>query len=115
LLDYAVQNNQVLANNAAVDTAAEPATPSNKVLEFQGDEEEESEDSDGEEATSDKDAQEQVDEDFSYAWEVLDLTRVILLKQDTPEARDKLGETYLLLGDVSLETGTHHKQPYMCV
>nr|GAT53589.1 predicted protein [Mycena chlorophos] len=49
------------------------------------------------------------EDDFNAAWEVFELARQIYAKQneqkpDDPELQMKLAETYLLLGDVSLET-----------
>ena len=59
---------------------------------------EESEDDDGE-----------PEDDFNAAWEVLDLARAIYEKQknenNDEEVRLKLADTYIALGDVSLETG----------
>jgi HAT1-interacting factor 1 len=49
------------------------------------------------------------EDDFNAAWEVLDLARAIYDKQknesDDEEVRLKLADTYIALGDVSLETG----------
>ncbi|KAF8889324.1 hypothetical protein BD779DRAFT_1611083 [Infundibulicybe gibba] len=61
------------------------------------DDEEEDEEEDGE-----------PEDDFNAAWEVLDLARAIYEKQkeadDDEEVRLKLADTYIALGDVSLET-----------
>jgi HAT1-interacting factor 1 len=50
------------------------------------------------------------EDDFNAAWEVLDLARAIYDKQnqedDDEEVKLKLADTYIALGDVSLETGT---------
>lgn len=50
------------------------------------------------------------EDDFNAAWEVLDLARAIYAKQaeanDDEEVKLKLADTYIALGDVSLETGT---------
>ncbi|RUS14704.1 hypothetical protein BC937DRAFT_93458 [Endogone sp. FLAS-F59071] len=43
-------------------------------------------------------------DDFEYAWEVLDIARVIYARTDTDEARLKLADVYLCLGDISMET-----------
>jgi len=52
------------------------------------------------------------EDDFNAAWEVLDLARAIYDKQaaedDDEEIRLKLADTYVALGDVSLETGMFH-------
>lgn len=49
------------------------------------------------------------EDDFNAAWEVLDLARAIYDKQknenNDEEVRLKLADTYIALGDVSLETG----------
>ena len=49
------------------------------------------------------------EDDFNAAWEVLDLARSIYDKQknenNDEEVRLKLADTYIALGDVSLETG----------
>ena len=47
------------------------------------------------------------EDDFNAAWEVLELARVIFdsRKDEDPETKLKLADTYLALGDVSLETG----------
>ena len=49
------------------------------------------------------------EDDFNAAWEVLDLARAIYDKQHADDGDDevklKLADTYIALGDVSLETG----------
>jgi len=49
------------------------------------------------------------EDDFNAAWEVLDLARAIYDKQLADDGDDevklKLADTYIALGDVSLETG----------
>jgi HAT1-interacting factor 1 len=49
------------------------------------------------------------EDDFNAAWEVLDLARAIYDKQKDEsgdeEVKLKLADTYIALGDVSLETG----------
>jgi HAT1-interacting factor 1 len=51
------------------------------------------------------------EDDFNAAWEVLDLARAIYDKHkdenDDEEVRLKLADTYIALGDVSLETGLY--------
>lgn len=48
------------------------------------------------------------EDDFNAAWEVLDLARAIFEKQkdESDEAKLKLADAYMSLGDVSLETGS---------
>jgi HAT1-interacting factor 1 len=47
------------------------------------------------------------EDDFNAAWEVLDLARAIYNKgkDDDAEVKLKLADTYIMLGDISLETG----------
>jgi HAT1-interacting factor 1 len=47
------------------------------------------------------------EDDFNAAWEVLDLARAIYEKQkdEDDEIKLKLADTYITLGDISLETG----------
>lgn len=51
------------------------------------------------------------EDDFNAAWEVLDLARAIYDKQKDESGDDevklKLADTYIALGDVSLETGQY--------
>ena len=56
------------------------------------------------------------EDDFNAAWEVLDLARAIYEKQANAEGGDdevklKLADTYIALGDVSLETGEVYWSP----
>ncbi|EJU03524.1 hypothetical protein DACRYDRAFT_49750 [Dacryopinax primogenitus] len=44
------------------------------------------------------------EDDFNAAWEVLDLARAFFEKGDADETKLKLAETYIALGDISLET-----------
>jgi len=68
------------------------------------DAEEEDEDEDGEGDDDEEDGAEPED-DFNAAWEVLDLARAIYIKEEGDDAKLKLADTYIALGDVSLETG----------
>jgi HAT1-interacting factor 1 len=47
------------------------------------------------------------EDDFNAAWEVLDLARAIYEKgkDEDNEVKLKLADTYITLGDISLETG----------
>jgi HAT1-interacting factor 1 len=62
-----------------------------------------------EEADDEEDEEAEPEDDFNAAWEVLDLARAIYDKQkdedDDEEVKLKLADTYIALGDVSLETG----------
>ena len=53
------------------------------------------------------------EDDFNAAWEVLDLARAIYEKQkdEDDEVGLKLADTYIALGDVSLETGEFYPRP----
>jgi len=48
------------------------------------------------------------EDDFNAAWEVLEMARSIYegQKEDDDDVKLKLADTYVALGDVSLETGT---------
>ena len=62
-----------------------------------------------EESDEEDDGDGEPEDDFNAAWEVLELARGIYNKQkqenDDEEVRLKLADTYIALGDVSLETG----------
>ena len=53
------------------------------------------------------------EDDFNAAWEVLDLARAIYEKQmdGNDEMRLKVADTFIMLGDISLETGTSPSFP----
>ncbi|KAG9001498.1 hypothetical protein FRB94_006560 [Tulasnella sp. JGI-2019a] len=51
-----------------------------------------------------EDGGEEPEDDFNAAWEVLDLARALYAKQEDDESKLKLADTYIALGDVSLET-----------
>ena len=65
---------------------------------------EEAEEADGDDEEGDG---AEPEDDFNAAWEVLDLARAIYDKQkdDDEEIKLKLADTYITLGDISLETG----------
>ncbi|KAG9050415.1 hypothetical protein FS837_005488 [Tulasnella sp. UAMH 9824] len=90
-----------------------------KVISFSGDAEDEDEavdllgnaqnadDGDDDQEDGDGEGEDDEDEpedDFNAAWEVLDLARALYAKADGQEAQLKLADTYMCLGDVSLET-----------
>ncbi len=58
---------------------------------------------------TDEDDEAEPEDDFNAAWEVLDLARAIYEKQKAANGDEqvglKLADTYITLGDVSLETG----------
>ena len=116
---------------------AEPAPNVNKILSFSGDAEEE-EDGDhdpavdlfaeaskagGVEGEEEEEAGEgagadeaEPEDDFNAAWEVLDLARAIYEKQmdGNDEMRLKVADTFIMLGDISLETGACVRLPSSC-
>jgi hypothetical protein len=53
------------------------------------------------------------EDDFNAAWEVLDLARAIYEKQmdGNDEMRLKVADTFIMLGDISLETGASPSSP----
>jgi HAT1-interacting factor 1 len=108
---------------------AEPAPNGNKILSFSGDAEDEEEDGDhdhdhdpavdlfaeaskpdveGEEEAGEGADEAEPEDDFNAAWEVLDLARAIYEKQmdGNDEMRLKVADTFIMLGDISLETGS---------
>ncbi|KAI0060735.1 hypothetical protein BV25DRAFT_1917559 [Artomyces pyxidatus] len=130
LLENAIAQNSVLGKEQTEEGLAkddqDDATKSGKILSFSGDAEEED---DGAAAGDDpavdlfaeavnavaeedeadaegEDEDVEPEDDFNAAWEVLDLARAIYEKQkdEDDEVRLKLADTYIALGDVSLET-----------
>ena len=69
---------------------------------------EEDEDDDDEDEEGGEDGEDgEPEDDFNAAWEVLDLARALYEKQSetSDDVKLKLADTYITLGDVSLETG----------
>ncbi|TFY50446.1 hypothetical protein EVG20_g11513 [Dentipellis fragilis] len=95
------------------DSSANPGA----ILSFSGDVEDEAVDlfaeaskaaaAEEEDADEEEEDGAEPEDDFNAAWEVLDLARAIYEKQkdEDEEVRLKLADTYIALGDVSLETG----------
>lgn len=123
LLENAISQNSVIGKEESGEACGKEAPDLSKsdtgpFLSFSGDaedEEYESVDEFGqpvrEDANGDADEGEDEDsaepeDDFNAAWEVLDLARTIYSKQDgdSEEVKLKLADTYIMLGDVSLET-----------
>ncbi|KAJ6456064.1 hypothetical protein C8R45DRAFT_1034805 [Mycena sanguinolenta] len=121
LLENAISQSSVLGKDQPEEDAQEESTSGNApILSFSGDAEDTEVDlkdiaaEEEEEAGGDADADEEVDaepeDDFNAAWEVLDLARAIYARQaeDANGADEgvqlKLADTYIALGDVSLET-----------
>src|SRR6266850_430348 len=74
-------------------------------MSFSGDVEEEDDDHDVD--LFSEAAKAEPEDDFNAAWEVLDLARAIYEKRmdEGDEVRLKVADTFIALGDVSLETG----------
>ena len=102
-----------------VDTDAEASNKS-AFLSFSGDAEDDepvdlfgqaskatAEDDEDDDENEDEGDDGEPEDDFNAAWEVLDLARALYEKQqdESDEIKLKLAETYVCLGDVSLETG----------
>ncbi|KAM3588907.1 hypothetical protein VKS41_001336 [Umbelopsis sp. WA50703] len=122
LLQYAIQQNSVLGNRAAeestvIEETESHAAASNPRFHFEGEPdlrevepegEETAGDDENEEGAGDHDEEEGNQEgegdEFNDAWDVLDIARVMYEKEDSPEAKAKLADVYVCLGDVSLET-----------
>ncbi|KAG6864847.1 hypothetical protein C0991_006788 [Blastosporella zonata] len=132
LLENAISQSSVLGKEQGEDGHEEEAAPvgtngKGPILSFSGDAEELDGDDDpaidlfaqaaktiaeaeatGEGEDEDEDEDGEPEDDFNAAWEVLDLARAIYDKQkdevDDEEVRLKLADTYIALGDVSLET-----------
>ncbi|KAI9592985.1 hypothetical protein BDF19DRAFT_424944 [Syncephalis fuscata] len=68
----------------------------------EGDDNQEEQKDNKEEGEEEQD--EEPSDDFGMAWEILDLARVIYAREDNEESKEKLGDVYMLLGDVSLES-----------
>ncbi|KAI0683977.1 hypothetical protein BC835DRAFT_1392364 [Cytidiella melzeri] len=113
LLENAIAQSSVLGKDqtgeAVTGEVDEDVKGSGAFLSFSGDVEEgedaaeaEEEDEDGE----DGEDGEEPEDDFGAAWEAFELARAIFEKQQDAddETKLKLAETYILLGDVSLET-----------
>jgi HAT1-interacting factor 1 len=66
------------------------------------------------EADGDEGDEAEPEDDFNAAWEVLDLARAIYDKgKEDNEVKLKLADTYITLGDISLETGTFYVACYL--
>jgi len=127
LLENAIVQSSVLGKDQPEDTNQEDASGSGgginaPILSFSGDAEDMDdgedhaldlfaqaaaiEEAEAEEGDDDDDGE--PEDDFNAAWEVLDLARAIYNKQkdenNDEEVRLKLADTYIALGDVSLET-----------
>ncbi|KAF8909302.1 hypothetical protein CPB84DRAFT_1743889 [Gymnopilus junonius] len=129
LLENAIAQSSVLGKDQPQDAAEDKnkasgsgSGTSGPILSFSGDAEEMEDTEDrpvdlfgqaAQEEEEDEEDEEQEEEgepedDFNAAWEVLDLARAIYDKQQTEDDDDevklKLADTYITLGDVSLET-----------
>ncbi|KAF9006013.1 hypothetical protein BDQ17DRAFT_1324818 [Cyathus striatus] len=122
LLENAISQNSVLGKEQPEEAAEEDTKGSETglggkpILSFSGDAEDDDpavdllaateEEKEDEDEDEDEDAE--PEDDFNAAWEVLDLARAIYDKQNDEmneeEIKLKLADTYIALGDVSLET-----------
>ncbi|KAL5035564.1 hypothetical protein BDV3_005459 [Batrachochytrium dendrobatidis] len=128
LLANAVQKNSLLGENVgeagaasfseSVATGSTPGKAGHFV--FNGDEENSEDDDEcaeeqveradvdengGDDGVALGDIDEEDPEDLEIAWETFDLVRIIYTESEVPEDKKKLGEVYMALGDVSLESG----------
>jgi HAT1-interacting factor 1 len=116
---------------------AEPAPNGNKILSFSGDAEDEEDGDDhddhdpavdlfaeaskpdvegeGEEEAGEGADEAEPEDDFNAAWEVLEMARAIYEKQmdGNDEMRLKVADTFIMLGDISLETGASYPSLYV--
>lgn len=67
--------------------------------------EEDENDKDGSDDDEEGGDDEAPEDDFNAAWNVLDLARTLYSQKDDQASQMKLAETYIALGDISLETG----------
>ncbi|KAI0630693.1 hypothetical protein C8Q77DRAFT_1063100 [Trametes polyzona] len=127
LLENAIAQSSVLGkqepDDALEDANGAHAANSGAFLSFSGDADEEhlgedvavdlfaeaqkaAEEADAAEEQEDEDDDAEPEDDFNAAWEVLDLARAIYEKQqeESDEVKLKLADTFITLGDVSLET-----------
>ncbi|KAJ9110806.1 hypothetical protein QFC22_006662 [Naganishia vaughanmartiniae] len=112
LFEVACRQTGVLGKADAGAEEPEEKGPVGKAAQFtfEGDEDDDEEEqpeegaAEGGEGQGAADGAEGDDDDFTVAWEVLDLARTLFEKQDLRLVAKDLGETYAVLGDVSLET-----------
>ncbi|KAK7024927.1 hypothetical protein R3P38DRAFT_3269677 [Favolaschia claudopus] len=122
LLENAISQSSVLGKdqpeNEAEDAQAESSSTNGPILSFSGDAEDTEVDlkdiaaeevEAGDEAEAEGEDDGEPEDDFNAAWEVLDLARAIYVRQSENDGADddvqlKLADTYIALGDVSLET-----------
>ncbi|KAJ1559397.1 hypothetical protein HK096_000692, partial [Nowakowskiella sp. JEL0078] len=94
------------SNTTSVNSGGSSTSQIGKILIFNEEDEEENEDEaetgEGENEDGEQEENEE-DDDMSLAWTVLDLARTLLLNMDGLEHQKMLAETYLALGDISLE------------
>ncbi|KAF6761537.1 hypothetical protein DFP72DRAFT_624531 [Ephemerocybe angulata] len=122
LLENAIAQNGVLGKDQPEAAAEEEAAkgPHRPILSFSGDgdddptidllnapaDDDEDDDEEGEQEGGDEDGD--PEDDFNAAWEVLELAKEIYKKQleedEDEEVQLKLADTFIALGDVSLET-----------
>ncbi|KAJ2145543.1 hypothetical protein IW136_000949 [Coemansia sp. RSA 678] len=110
LLQHAIEQNALLAQKTLAEAATgtlskneesedEQAQPSKANIQFEGEPDFRQVDEQDEGA-----AEEDEDDDFAAAWNVLDVARVIQEKATDTKSQLKYAETLMLLGDVSMES-----------
>ncbi|KAJ2159925.1 hypothetical protein GGF46_002652 [Coemansia sp. RSA 552] len=116
LLQHAVEQSALMAQKTLAEAAAgtlnqdakeEEKAVSKANIQFAGEpdfRQVEADDSGVEEGSSKPAEDEDEDDDFAAAWDVLDLARVIQEQGTDRKARLKYAETLMLLGDVSMES-----------
>ncbi|KAJ2655541.1 hypothetical protein IW148_006005 [Coemansia sp. RSA 1199] len=112
LLQHAIEQNALLAQKTLAEAATgtlnkdesedEHEQPSKANIQFEG--EPDFRQVDDEVQDSGVDNEEEEDDDFAAAWNVLDVARVIQEKATDKKSQLKFAETLMLLGDVSMES-----------
>ena len=108
LFKLAMQRSEVLGDSGPDRVPQADEVSKNAQFQFEGDAVEDEEEYEDEEGP--QQAEEQPEDDFQTAWEVLDLARVLFQKrldaeQDSSKTRKSLADTYDLLGEIALENG----------
>jgi hypothetical protein len=106
------QDTEGPSNGKAADQlGAEPTANVEDDVEGDEDKDAKQEGDAGEENEEGEEEQQPQDDDLVAAWEVLDLARTIYARIDSVEAKVRVADMYLLLGDISMESGESHPFP----
>ncbi|KAL1920228.1 uncharacterized protein VTP21DRAFT_1374 [Calcarisporiella thermophila] len=106
LLHSAIQQNSVLGGNVIKDkdeSLPQASCPSKARINFEADPDPDT-DEKNENSENEEEKEDDSGDDLTYAWEILDLARLIYSDMTTRDAKLKLGDVLLALGDVSLES-----------